>query len=290
MKNNILDKKLVIDREKCTHCGRCREICWNGMLKMDGDGYPYMDFTDLSDEWHMCWECQRCLAGCPTGALSICGKKPEDSLSRALIPSPIQIDALLTNRRSCRSFKQENVDQELIRHILHICGNSPTGSCNQVYEFTVIDNIQTMKESTTLLRDEMSQQAAKGIYPPRFTKEDLEVFRTYYDRGEEFCFRGAPHLLAVHAPTNRGEWVFDTTIALAYTELAMTCNNLGFIYVTTPWAALQVCPKSRAFLQIPEDHYISCLAGFGKPAFQFSRGVQRSDAVKIHSVPSPAKL
>lgn len=70
----------------------------------------------------------------------------------------------------------------------------------------------------------------------------------------------------------------------------MTCNNLGFIYVTTPWAALQVCPKSRAFLQIPEDHYISCLAGFGKPAFQFPRGIQRSDAVKIHSVPSPAKL
>ena len=49
-------------------------------------------------------------------------------------------------------------------------------------------------------------------------------------------------------------------------------------------AALQVCPKSRAFLQIPEDHYISCLVGFGKPEFQFPRGVQRSDALKIHRI------
>ena len=57
-------------------------------------------------------------------------------------------------------------------------------------------------------------------------------------------------MLAVHAPTTRGEWVFDTTIALTYAELAMTCNGLGVIYLTTPWAALQVCPKSRAFLQI----------------------------------------
>ena len=148
----------------------------------------------------------------------------------------------------------------------------------------MIDDIQTMKQFTTLLREEMYQQADRGIYPPRFTKEDLAVFKTYYDKGEEFCFRGAPHLLAVHAPTNRGEWVFDTTIALAYVELAMTCQDLGFIYVTTPWAAVQVCPRSRAFLKIPEDHYISCLAGFGKPAFLFPREVRRSDAIKIHRV------
>ena len=203
--------------------------------------FHVMEPTDLSDEWHMCWECQRCLAGCPTGALSICGKKPEDSLSRDLLPSPLQMEALLTNRRSCRSFKQENVDPELIRHILHVCGNSPTGSCNQVYECTVIDDKEVMREFTSLLRDEMYQQAAKGIYPPRFTKEDLAVFKTCYDKGEEFCFRGAPHMLAVHAPTTRGEWVFDTTIALTYAELAMTCNGLGVIYLTTPWAALQVC-------------------------------------------------
>lgn len=288
MKNKILDKHLLVDPAKCIHCGRCQQICWNGILKLGQDGIPHMEATDLTNEWHMCWECQRCMAGCPTGALSICGKKPEDSLSRDLIPTPRQIDALLTNRRSCRSFKQENVDPELIRHILHMCGNSPTGSCNQVYEFTVIDDIQVMREFTSILRDEMYAQAEKGIYPPRFTKEDLEVFRTYYDQGEEFCFRGAPHLLAVHAPTNRGEWVFDTAISLAYAELAMTCNHMGFIYVSTPWAAIQVCPRSRAFLQIPEDHYITCLAGFGKPEFQFPRGVQRSDALKINRITGEA--
>lgn len=284
MKNNILDKKLTVDANKCIHCGLCERICWNGMLKLGADGIPRMGTPTPGDEWHMCWECQRCMAGCPTGALSICGKNPADSLDRSLLPSPLQMDALLTNRRSCRSFKQENVDRELIRHILHVCGNSPTGSCNQIYEFTVIDDIEVMREFTDILRDEMYEQAAQGNYPPRFTKEDLELFRQCYDNGEEFCFRGAPHLLAAHAPVGRGEWVFDTAIALAYAELEMTCNNLGFIYVSTPWAAMKVCPRSRAFLQIPEGHYISCLVGFGKPEFQFARGVQRSDALKINRI------
>lgn len=286
MKNTNLDKKVVVNREKCIHCGRCADICWNGAMQMGPDGYPYMSITELTDEWKMCWECQRCMAGCPTGALSVLGKDPADMLPRELIPSPRQMDALITNRRSCRKFKQENVDRDLIRHILHICGNSPTGSCNQIYEFTVIDDIRVMKEFTDILRDEMLAETAKGNNPPRFDDGDMAMIKSRYDAGEEFCFRGAPHLLAAHAPIGKGEWVFDTAIALAYAELAMTCNDLGFIYVSTFWAALQTCPRTRAFLQIPENHYISCLVGFGKPEHQFVRGVQRSDALKINRITS----
>ena len=286
MKNEILDKKLIIDREKCIRCGFCVRTCWNGALCMGKDGFPQMAITQLTDEWNMCWECQRCLAVCPKGALSICGKKPEDSLACELLPTPLQIDALLTNRRSCRAFLQENVDKELIRHILHICGNSPTGSCNQIYEFTVIDDLNVMREFTTILRDEMLEQTALGNNPPRFDDGDMAMIRSKYEAGEEFCFRGAPHLLAVHAPVGKGEWVFDTAIALAYAELAMICSGLGFIYVSTPWAALQTCSRTRAFLQIPQNHYITCLAGFGKPAYQFRRGVQRSDALKINRITS----
>lgn len=286
MKNTILDKKVVVDRDKCIQCGRCADICWNRAMQIGPDGYPHMSITELTDEWNMCWECQRCMAGCPTGALSILGKNPEDMLPRKLIPSPLQMDALITNRRSCRKFKQENVDRDLIRHILKICGNSPTGSCNQIYEFTVIDDIRVMKEFTDILRDEMLAETAKGNNPPRFDDGDMAMIKSRYDAGEEFCFRGAPHLLAAHAPIGKGEWVFDTAIALAYAELAMTCNDLGFIYVSTPWAALQTCPRARAFLQIPKNHYISCLVGFGKPEYQFARGVQRSDALRINRITS----
>ena len=35
MKNHNLDKKLVIDREKCIRCGLCERTCWNGALKIN---------------------------------------------------------------------------------------------------------------------------------------------------------------------------------------------------------------------------------------------------------------
>ena len=95
-------------------------------------------------------------------------------------------------------------------------------------------------------------------------------------------FRGAPHALFVHAPIGRGEWVYDTQIALTYVELLMESYSIGTIYVSTPGAALSICPKSRTFLGIPENHYITVPLGFGYPEYTFKRGVSRSDALKIH--------
>lgn len=281
MKNNNLDKHLVIDHEKCTHCGLCVKTCWNGALKMEENGYPEICVTELTDEWNMCWECQRCLAVCPTGALSILGKSASDCIPRSKIAKPEAIEALITNRRSCRSYKNQNVDKTLIDHILHITGNSPTGSCNQLVEYTVIDDKDTMKEFAELFHKELFDAADRGIYPGRFTKEDIAFFRTKYESGESFLFRGAPHALFVHAPVGKGEWVYDTQIALTYAELLMESYGIGTIYVSTPGAALDICPKSRAFLEIPENHYITVPMGFGYPEYTFKRGVCRSDALKI---------
>lgn len=282
MKNNILDKHLVIDKEKCIHCGLCEKTCWNGALKLGEDGLPHMEIDHLTDEWQMCWECQRCLEVCPTGALSILGKTADDCLSRTMIPKSEEMEALITNRRSCCSYKDQNVDKALIDHILHIAGNSPTGSCNQLVEYTVIDDKETMKEFSELFHKELFDAADRGIYSGRFTKEDIAFFRTKCEEGENFMFRGAPHALFVHAPIGRGEWVYDTQIALTYVELLMESYGIGTIYVSTPGAALSICPKARAFLCIPENHYITVPLGFGYPAYTFKRGVSRSDALKIH--------
>ena len=123
---------------------------------------------------------------------------------------------------------------------------------------------------------------ANGSLYGAITKEDIAFFRTKCEEGESFMFRGAPHALFVHAPIGRGEWVYDTQIALTYVELLMESYGIGTIYVSTLGAALLICPKSRAFLGIPENHYITVPLGFGYPAHTFKRGVSRSDALKIH--------
>ncbi len=68
--------KFVLEKDKCVKCGKCINTCSGMVLEFGKDGYPYMkDFERFG--WRGCWRCQHCLAVCPTGAISILGKKPE---------------------------------------------------------------------------------------------------------------------------------------------------------------------------------------------------------------------
>ncbi len=281
---NLNDKKFKVDKEKCIQCGLCTKICWNGALTKGAEGYPelHTDYTDLSDEWHMCWECQRCMAVCPTAALSICGKDPADSVPADRIPSAEAMEALILNRRSCRSFQQKNVDKDLITHILSIVNNLPTGSNNQLLQFALIDDIETMNRFRKIFYEEFWRVTGSGVYPERFPKKDIDCFREYCDKGEEFVFRGAPHLLIPYSKIGKGDWECETNIALAYTELLMNTYGLGTIILSTPWQAMTICPHTTELLGIPENCYPACYLAFGWPAIRFPRGVQRFDYLKIH--------
>jgi nitroreductase/NAD-dependent dihydropyrimidine dehydrogenase PreA subunit len=281
---NTKPKNFLIDEELCAQCGECVEICWNGCLVVGEDNFPKMPGREINDEWNMCWECHRCLAYCSTGALSICGKNANDSIPASEMASGQQLDALILNRRSCRNYKKENVDKNLLDHIFKIAGTLPTGSCNQLVEFTVIDDKEVMKRFRETFYQELFQQMDKGIFPHRFTLEDMEMIKGHYDRGNEIVFRGAPHIIFPHAPLNKGEWIVDTAIGLTYLELLMAAHGLGAIILSLIWAGLEITPKSKAMLGIPENHYLQVALAFGNPEIKPKRGVQRFDYLKVNRV------
>ena len=65
-----------ITEEKCTKCWLCAKDCPVKVIAMNA-GYPVISAGNED----ACLRCRHCLAVCPTGALSILGKKPEDSRS-----------------------------------------------------------------------------------------------------------------------------------------------------------------------------------------------------------------
>ena len=68
-----------IDKFKCIKCSKCINTCSGMVIEFGADGYPKMkEFERFG--WRGFWRCQHCLAVCPVGAISIFGKKPEDSL------------------------------------------------------------------------------------------------------------------------------------------------------------------------------------------------------------------
>lgn len=284
MRLTAQEANLIVDQEKCTRCGLCTRICWTHAMVKNPDGFPVMTQADPSDIWHSCWACQRCMAVCPTGALQICGKKPEDSIPASEVPSPAAVEALLLNRRTCRDFKDENIPYETIEHILSIVANAPNAGCHQQLEFSVISNREALQRFRDHLWQRICENAEQGIFPQGFSEKDFLLVKKGMDRGKDVVCRNASHLLLIHEPMAREGYTVDTAIALSYAELLFNAYGYGTVVASFCWAALKTLPDVCEELGIPASHYLQCPLLFGVPAITFPRGVQRFDHLVIHNM------
>jgi len=238
--------------------------------------------------WRGCWRCQHCLAVCPQGAISIFDKDPDDSLPPPDENMGEQMERLLVYRRSCRRFRQENVDPEIITRIIKSLEAAPTGgnSCN--VEYTIIDDIDRLKVIHDIAYHDMEEAAKNHRYTSSFSpfyyRKMKESERTV--RKDDMLFCGAPHLFIAHEKCV-GKWAEDSKvnchIATAQFDLIANAFGLGTIIMSYSADVLnELSPKARAMLHIPSQHYTGLIVGFGYPDIPYARGVQKSRGRKIH--------
>ena len=249
----------------------------------DGRKAEIRDFGAFG--WDGCWRCEHCLAVCPRGAISIFGKTPEDSLApvKPETAAPV-MDALVTNRHSCRRFQNRNVEPELVRGMLELLANAPNGGNKQLVEFTLIDDKDRMDRFRALACEKMDALAEGGIFAAGFDRPSYEQLKGWEATVRpDMLFCGAPHLLIPHAPLGRGEPKQDVMVASAYFELICASRGLGCVMMTYAKDVLALMPEIGALLEIPEDHFIGMILGFGYPEIRYARGTQRMIAPeRIH--------
>ena len=270
--------------DSCVGCGRCVKVCPGGILYMGEDGRPRIgEFEEFG--WNGCWQCEHCLAVCPEGAVSILGRRPEDSLAA---PEPDTagevLDSLVMNRRSCRRYQKRNVPKTVIEDMLAKLANAPNGGNKQLVEYTLVDDTGQMEYFRNTASREMERLAAQGIYPEGFGKEAYEDMKRWEKTVRpDMLFCGAPHILIPHAPLGQGEPVQDVIIAGTYFELLCASRGLGTVMMTFPLSVLKLMPEINAMLRIPEDHYTGMIIGFGYPQIPYARGTQRTvEQSRIH--------
>lgn len=277
----------TVDETKCIHCGRCINVCAGMVLKERSDGVPGMQSFKRYG-WRGCWRCQHCLAVCPTGAISIFGKKPENSL----MPPPKEMgeymEHLAVNRRSCRRYRKENVAPEIISRILKAMAAAPTGGNCCSVEYTVIDDMDRVEEIRRIVYRIMEENAKQHIYTDSFDDFYYAKMKESEQnvRKDDMLFCGAPHLFIAHAKQT-GKWGEDMKIncnlATAYFELLANSFGLGTVIMSYPADVIcQLAPHARRMLEIPEDHYMRLIVGFGYPEIPYARGVQKDRPGKIH--------
>lgn len=278
--------KFTVDNKKCIGCGKCSKVCPGGLISISQS--KKAEIVDISEfGWNGCWKCEHCMAVCPVGAISVLGHCPEDS-----IPIPDSntasdtLDAIVCNRHSCRRYKNKNVDKKIIDEMISILANAPNGGNKQQVEFTLIDDIEQMKFFSRTAYREMEKLAERDIYPKGFDNKSYKQMKNWEKTVRpDMLFCGAPHILIPHAPLGHGTPKQDVIIAGTYFELICASRGFGAVIMTFPIDAMKNMPKIKSMLNIPENHYMDMIIGFGYPEIHYARGTQRKvDKSRIHTL------
>jgi nitroreductase/NAD-dependent dihydropyrimidine dehydrogenase PreA subunit len=273
--------KFEVRQELCTQCGLCAKDCPVKIIDLK-TGYPRIE----ADKQKTCIRCQHCLAICPTAAISILGRNPTQSRSfKGNIPDPDQLEMLIKGRRSVRHYQDENLDPALIKRMLDVAWQAPTGVNLRQVQFSVIDD----KENLAVFRNEayrgLEELIARGQLPAE--RAFFAGFvRVWNEKGADVLFRGAPHLLVSSAPRGGASPMPDCIIALSYFELFAQSLGIGTVWNgLVKWTINDLVPELRTRLNIPDDHLVGYVMAFGKPAVQYQRTIDKGSAKMVRFNP-----
>uniref|UniRef100_UPI003216B2F2 nitroreductase family protein n=1 Tax=uncultured Draconibacterium sp. TaxID=1573823 RepID=UPI003216B2F2 len=259
-----------IDREKCIKCGLCSQEC--PVLIINGK----TEYPEIKEgKENQCIKCQHCLAICPTAALSIWGKKPEDSMPVTdEIPKPQEMERLIKTRRSVRKFKKEELDRAFIYELLDTASYAPTGHNKNSVLFSVTESRNDLGKLRKAVYEAIKQANDAGKLPDRMAfLSDLQ--RLWESKQIDVLFRDAPHVLIASAPKNVASPDADCHIALSYFELLANSCGVGTLWNGFIKMVLKViAPELSYQIGIPEDHELGYVLLFGKPAVKYARSIQ----------------
>ncbi|APG24939.1 MULTISPECIES: nitroreductase family protein [Syntrophotalea] len=269
-------KQFRVDQSLCIQCAECVKDCVFGLIVMQ-DGYPVLP----ADKEATCIECQHCLAVCPSGAISILGLDPADSLPLAgRFPNQQQMETLIKGRRSIRRYRPEPLPAETIDELLKIAAHAPTGVNSRGVEFIVVEDPATMDAIRQETMETLQDLARKDAIP-----DHLVCFRHFVplmEQGLDPIFRRAPHLLIASAAEGVPTREADVFIALSYFELLANSAGIGTTWLgLAKWAMVDLAPRLLRSVGVPENHDVVYMMLFGTPDVTYYRTVQRDQDAKI---------
>ena len=267
----MLDFK--IDVETCIGCGQCASDCPAMIISMQDSGLPA-----ISQELEkFCIQCMHCVAICSEGSVSILGYGPQegDLLKPDDVADALQVERLIKGRRSVRNYVDTNVDPGVMEKLLEVASHAPSGHNDRELLYTVIAD----KGQVYDLREEAFaglQQLIADEQLPEGMEMFVDIMEEWKNSKTDILFRGAPHLLLVSALEESASPLHDCIIALTTFELYAQSKGLATIWNGLATLTIsQLVPSLRQRLGIPEDHTIGYVMGFGYPAIQYERTIER---------------
>jgi nitroreductase/Pyruvate/2-oxoacid:ferredoxin oxidoreductase delta subunit len=280
----------VLDKEKCTACGLCAEVCGLDVIVRNGNTYPTINRAVY------CHACGHCVALCPQNALSMQGLASDEFAPlRAPTIAPPDMEAFLLTKRSCREFQDRPVEKSVIEKLINVARMAPTSINCQERAFIVVtnaDEIATLRTALTrharsmlrLIKLAASRPAALFLSPEtqqhmRHLRADFEVALRHMDNGGDYIFHNAPCLIFFTGvkmdPSGRDHALGAQHYLMLYAE------TLGLGTCINGYA--QSAPKVLAkHLNVPQAHTIYGATMLGYRKYTYRKSVHRKPASVVY--------
>jgi len=241
----------VVDESLCDRDARCVENCPRLIIELADDrSIP----TPVAGAEELCIDCGHCVAVCPHDALSHRAMAPEDCppFEPELHIGADQAEHFLRSRRSIRRYTGEQVEREELERLIAIASHAPSGRNTQPVHWTVVIEPSAVRTIAGLVVDWMREVTATDPAAAQASRMDRLIGA--WDAGEDLICRGAPHLIAAHAPKDDRFAASSCTIALTYLDLAAPSLGLGSCWAGYVRAAATHSPPVRRAISLPADH------------------------------------
>lgn len=273
----MLDFK--IDQKKCIKCKLCAQEC--PVMIINGK----TDFPEIKEgKESQCIKCQHCLAVCPTGALSIFGKNPDDSVPlRPEILRPEDLSNLIKTRRSVRKFKKEEISYQQIHELLETTAYAPSGHNKNQVLLSLTETKDELAKVRSLVYNAIKKANEAGTIPP-----EMAIYSRFQNmwetKGIDILFRNAPHLIVASGPKSNDNTLADCVISLSYFELLANAKGIGTLWNGFLKVVFEhIAPELLNEIGIPEDHAVGYVMIFGLPAVKFARSIQ-SEGLNLNRI------
>ncbi len=293
----MLDRKIttVIDQEKCTGCGICVKVCPADTISMEDDKAKITGSFSLG--------CGHCEAACPVGAIRV-EALDDDSINFSTfdmnnkwIP-PGKYDLpdlvrLMASRRSCRNYKEKEVDKEALEDLIKIGCASPSGSNEQVWKYTILPDrksVIALAKRVASFFERLNKQSEnfiirKGLkligkpeldnYYVNYHDVVEERLKRYKEEGVDGLFHNAPAVIVVSSGPGLSTPKEDAILASQNILLAAHAMGLGTCLIGLAIAAMYNDHSIQRFIGLSKNEVPHTVIAIGYPDEKYHTVIRR---------------
>ena len=280
-------ESIIIDHDRCTHCGTCSNVC---VRKVIDDSEDILKLRDME-----CISCGHCKAACPEDAIEIPGLNAEEFVPFSRDPdfmSPEELSTFFRARRSTRIYKKNPVEKEKIEQIIEAGRFAPTGGNRQPLRYVTTNSLEKIDEIRTLTFNSLLKQVDQMVNPAKGKLNTDEapsvVYKTLldyaelikgmardYEKGEDRLLWHAPALIAAHASKEVEYPEIEAGLCAMQMVLMAEALGLGTCFIGFINMATDNSPELKKVMQIPDHHRVITAFVAGYPDVTYYRLVSR---------------